>query len=141
MSIYFFYEEIDKFKFDSNKTGNWVLNCIKYYKKTEGDLNFIFTSDTYLLNINKQFLQHNYYTDIITFDYCVENTISGDIYISIDRVKENAIKYHQTFEQELHRVIIHGVLHLIGLNDHTEVEKKEMRNAENECLKRIILIR
>ncbi len=139
MNILFFNEDIDKFDFDSGLCQTWILNCIENFNKSVGDLNFIFTSDNYLLEINKQYLQHDYYTDIITFDYCVENTISGDIYISIDRVKENALEYKQSFTQELHRVIIHGVLHLIGLNDHSDSEKKEMRNAENECLKKINL--
>ncbi len=137
MSIHFFYEEIDEFTFDTHLCSNWILDCINSYHKSSGDLNFIFTSDKYLLDINKKYLQHDYYTDIITFDYCVENTISGDIYISIDRVKENAYEYNQSFMQELHRVIIHGILHLIGLNDHTEEEKIEMRKAENICLKKL----
>jgi rRNA maturation RNase YbeY len=137
MSIHFFYEEIGEFTFDTYLCSNWILACINQFHKNSGNLNFIFTSDEYLLGINKKYLQHDYYTDIITFDYCVENTISGDIYISIDRVKENAREYNQSFLQELHRVIIHGILHLIGLNDHTEEEKIEMRKAENICLEKL----
>ncbi|MCF6239775.1 MAG: rRNA maturation RNase YbeY [Bacteroidales bacterium] len=140
MNILFFYEDIEHFDFGSESCKNWILKCIDNYNKVAGDLNFIFTSDNYLVEINKQYLNHDYYTDIITFDYCVENTISGDIYISVDRVRENAIEYKQTFNQELHRVIIHGVLHLLGLNDHSESDKLTMRQAENNCLKIINLL-
>jgi rRNA maturation RNase YbeY len=137
MNIQFFYEDIDEFTFDTRLCTHWILDCIKHYHKRCGNLNFIFTSDDYLLEINKKYLQHDYYTDIITFDYCVEDTISGDIYISVDRVKENAQEYNQSFLQELHRVMIHGILHLIGLDDHTEEEKIEMREAENKCLNKL----
>lgn len=140
MNILFFNEDIAEFDFDSDLCTKWVLDCIETYKKIAGDLNFIFTSDSYLLDINKKYLQHDYYTDIITFDYCVDNTISGDVYISVERVQENAVTYRQTFIQELHRVIIHGVLHLLGLDDHSEQEKEEMRKAENNCLNKINLL-
>jgi len=139
MNILFFYEDIQEFDFNSKLCTSWILECINERNKISGDLNFIFTSDKYLLAINRQYLQHDYYTDIVTFDYCVENTISGDIYISVDRVKDNAVEYNQSFNQELHRVIIHGVLHLLGLKDHSEEEKIQMRNAENLCLEKINL--
>ncbi len=137
MNINFFYEEVDKFSFDRKKCISWMHLCIKKYQKKAGDINIIFTHDEYLLNINKEYLQHDYYTDIITFDYCENDIINSDIYISVDRVKENAGKFNQEFIVELHRVIIHGILHLIGFNDFSEEEKKNMRLKENECLNKI----
>ena len=103
-------------------------------KKTEGDIVLIFCSDEYLLEINKKHLNHDYYTDIITFDYCLDKIVSGDLYISIDRVKENAKAFNETFMNELNRVVIHGVLHLCGYNDKTETDQKIMRNLENKYL-------
>lgn len=97
-------------------------------------MSYIFVSDEKLLEVNKQFLSHDYYTDIITFDYVEDNVISGDIYISIDRIKENAKKFNVTFDNELHRVIIHGVLHLLGYKDHNPKDEKQMRKEENEAL-------
>ena len=102
--------------------------------KTEGDIVLIFCSDQYLLEINKKHLNHDYYTDIITFDYCVEKIVSGDLYISIDRVKENSKTFNESFINELSRVVIHGVLHLCGYNDKTEADQKIMRNLENKYL-------
>jgi rRNA maturation RNase YbeY len=99
-----------------------------------GDLNYIFCSDEHLLKINQDFLQHDTYTDIITFDYVVAKLISGDIYISTERVQENADELEQSFDRELRRVMIHGLLHLIGYGDKTEEEKKEMRMAEDKAL-------
>ena len=138
MNINFFYEEIDEFSFEEKKCISWINLCIEIYKKKAGNINIIFTNDEYLLNINKQYLQHDYYTDIITFDYCEADIISGDIYISLDRVKENAQEFNQEFDVELHRVIIHGILHLIGYNDHSDEEKKIMRLKEGDCLKQIL---
>lgn len=100
------------------------------------ELNYIFCSDIFLHEINKTYLGHHTYTDIITFDYSEKNSheIEGEIYISVDRVKENAVTYQKTFHQELHRVIIHGVLHLLGYGDKTGEEQKEMRKKEEACL-------
>lgn len=112
----------------------WIKSVIEQYGKRVGDINFIFCSDPYLLEINKQFLGHDYYTDIITFDYCDGKIVAGDIYISIDTVEANAVEYSQTFENELHRVIIHGVLHLLGEDDHSEEDVKSMRAAEDKAL-------
>ena len=100
-----------------------------------GEINIIFCSDNYLLKLNKQYLSRNYYTDVITFDYSGENIISGDVFISLDRVKENAKKYSETFSHELYRVIIHGILHLLKYNDTNEEEKRLMRAKEDEYLK------
>lgn len=113
---------------------NWLDKSVRKEKKKSGDLTFIFCSDKRLLAINKQFLQHNFYTDIITFDYSQDNTISGDIFISIDRVKENALHYETTFQNELKRVMIHGVLHLCGYKDKTKAQKKQMREKEDYYL-------
>ena len=117
-----------------NQFNSFISNILISEKKTEGDIVLIFCSDEYLLEINKKHLNHNYYTDIITFDYCVENIVSGDLYISIDRVKENAKTFNDSFINELSRVVIHGVLHLCGYNDKTEADQKNMRNLENKYL-------
>ena len=112
----------------------WIKTVVEQYGCKVGDINVILCNDPYILEINQQFLSHDYYTDIITFDYSEENVINGELYISIDTVKENAIEYGQDFPDELHRVIIHGALHLCGLDDHNEEDIKEMREAENSAL-------
>ena len=115
----------------------WIKTVITKENKTLGELNYIFCTDEYLLEKNQTFLNHNTYTDIITFDYSEENQISGDIFISIERVKENARKFAVEFETELKRVMIHGVLHLIGYKDKSEDEQKLMREKENFYLEEI----
>jgi rRNA maturation RNase YbeY len=122
-----------------NKTllKQWITSTIEKKKRKAGEINFIFCSDDYLLNINKQYLNHDTYTDIITFDYSQENmnlNINGDIYISTERVKENALKFSKSFEDELHRVLIHGTLHLLGYKDKTKIAKAEMTKQEDLCL-------
>ena len=99
--------------------------------------NYIFCSNSKILEINQSYLNHNYYTDIISFDYSNEKKISGDIYISIDTVYLNSVQYKTTFYDELHRVIIHGVLHFLGKNDKTIQQKKEMRLAENDAIRNL----
>jgi rRNA maturation RNase YbeY len=123
-----------------NKTllKQWIKEVIEKKKRKAGEITFVFCNDDYLLNINKQYLNHDTFTDIITFDYSKEDNkqpISGDIFISLERVKENALKYSKTLENELHRVIIHGVLHLLGYTDKTKIAKEEMTKQENLCLK------
>jgi probable rRNA maturation factor len=116
----------------------WIIQTIELKKREAGDINFIFCSDPYLLSINKQYLDHDTLTDIITFDYSkeVKNIpICGDIFISIDRIKENATVFSKTVENELHRVIIHGILHLLGYKDKTKGAKEEMTKQENKYLK------
>jgi rRNA maturation RNase YbeY len=98
-------------------------------------INYIFCSDGHLLEMNNQFLNHNYFTDIITFDYTDGKRVSGDIFISVDRVADNAKTYKSTFEEELHRVMIHGVLHLMGYKDKSPADEKKMRQKENGALK------
>lgn len=112
----------------------WISTCIEFYGFKEGELNYIFCDDEYLLKLNIEFLNHDTLTDILSFDYTLGKLIGGDIFISIDRVEENAKKFNQLTENELNRVIIHGVLHFLGYPDKTTEEKKIMRNVENKCL-------
>jgi rRNA maturation RNase YbeY len=128
--INFFFEDINPISIDETLK-KWIEDTIIAENKTPGTINYIFCSDPYILKINIDYLNHNYYTDIITFNYCANNIISGDIFISLDTVKSNAKEYNQTFEKELQRVIIHGVLHLLGYNDKTESELFEMRQKED----------
>ena len=116
---------------DSEKIRIWIEEVIKKEKKIVGDITYIFCDDDYLLERNKEFLDHNTLTDIITFNYCIDNNISSDIMISIDRVKENSTTFENSFNEELKRVMIHGILHLIGYNDKSDKEKELMREKEN----------
>lgn len=113
----------------------WVSSVVLKHKKTLGDICVVSCSDEYLLTVNIEHLGHDYYTDIITFDYSEGNEISGDLLISFERVKENAKNHGVGFQEELRRVIIHGVLHLVGYKDKTDKEVLEMREKENEALK------
>ncbi len=134
-SIQFFCENVDFKLKNSKRTVNWIKHSIKTEGKTPGELNFIFCTDDHVLQINMDYLQHNTYTDIITFNTSEEkNLISGDIFISIERVKDNAIKFKKEMDDELHRVIIHGVLHLIGYSDKTANKKNIMRGKEDAYL-------
>jgi len=113
----------------------WIKLAVDDYKMSVCDLAFIFTNDENIIKINQKYLQHDYYTDVITFDYSTDKCIGGDIFISIDTVSYNAKKYNFTFEEELHRVMIHGVLHLLGFQDKDEPSQKNMRNLEDKYLK------
>ena len=113
-----------------NKLKEFLKGLARSYNKQIGELNYIFCSDDYLLDINRKFLNHDYYTDIITFDLSENQHIHGEIYISIDRVKDNSKKYNTPFIQELHRVIFHGLLHLCGFKDKTDKERVDMRKHE-----------
>jgi len=115
-------------------TKQWIKLVSESEIRRVGDINIIFCSDNYILDINQKYLQHSYFTDIITFDYCEKDILSGDLFISIDSVRENSIEYHTQFEDELNRVIVHGVLHLVGYDDHTEEDIKIMRQKENYYL-------
>jgi rRNA maturation RNase YbeY len=132
--IRFFCEDVKFNLKDKLKVKQWIKNTIIQQEQSVGDINIIFCSDKYLLKINKEHLKHDYYTDIITFNYNTEK-INGDLFISIDRVNENAEKEKVSRETELRRVIIHGVLHLLGFNDKTKKEKLRIREKENESLK------
>jgi probable rRNA maturation factor len=113
---------------------NWISDVIKSEGKKEGEINYIFCDDEYLLQINQEHLQHDYYTDIISFDYTIGNEISGDMFISVDRVKDNAVEFNVAFQDELKRVLVHGILHYCGFNDKSEVEEVLMRSKEDEKL-------
>lgn len=136
-SIEFFFEDIQTFELDQDFAGRQIKQLINEEKKEAGDISVIFCSDEYLLEMNKEHLNHDYYTDIITFNYVEKNVISGDLFISTDRVRENAGKFEVTFHLELYRVILHGVLHLVGYNDKTDDEKKVMKEKENYYLEKI----
>ncbi len=112
----------------------WVKAVLENKGKKLGNLYFILCDDDFLLKINRQFLKHDYYTDIITFDYTEDGIIAGDLFISIDRVRDNAATLQVSEHEELMRVMIHGVLHLLGLKDKSDEEAKQMRKAEEECL-------
>ena len=112
----------------------WLSNCISSESKTQGDLNYIFCDDNYLLEINIKYLKHSTLTDIISFDYSMGNLLSGDIFISIERIAENAKDFKVAFNDELHRVMIHGVLHFCGYKDKTKEEKILMRSKEDYYL-------
>lgn len=135
--ILFNYETDFKLE-DEEQIRNWITNCIESYDFTEGELNYIFCDDDYLLNLNIEFLNHDTLTDIISFDYTLGKLVSGDVFISIERVRENAKKFDQRVENELNRVLIHGVLHYMGFKDKSDSEKEVMRNEEDKCLKFLI---
>lgn len=113
----------------------WVKAVAATYGKKVGDIAYIFVDDEKILEVNRQYLQHDYYTDIITFDYTEEDVISGDLFISLDTVRTNALQVGSTYEQELNRVIIHGILHLCGINDKGPGEREIMEAAEDRALK------
>lgn len=135
--INFFSEGIQFELQNESKIKNWIKSVIEENGKQLTVLNFILTSDEEVHRINKQYLQHDTYTDIITFPMSDKEVIEGDIFVSIDRIKDNAKQLDVQFENELHRVLIHGVLHLIGFDDKTPELKIEMRNKENSCLKKL----
>ena len=133
--IYFFEEEIEFIIPDKKGTRDWIREIINSENKLLGELNFIFCSDKYLLDINVKYLKHNFLTDVITFDLSENsNILSGDIFISIDRVKENAHSFKSNFIIELRRVMCHGLLHLIGYNDKTSEEEVIIRQKEDYYL-------
>ena len=135
MAIHFFAEGVDFQLPKPRVTTNWVKNAIKKERKTLGSLSFIFCSDTYLLRLNTEYLNHDTLTDILTFPATEDpKLIEGEIYISVDRVRENALKFKTTFDEELHRVIIHGTLHLVGYDDKSVSDKAKMREKEEAYL-------
>ena len=134
MAVHFFNEDIDMPQLDKKKLKVWIKKVVGSHNKELGNINYIFTSDAYILKVNKEYLQHDYYTDVITFDYTENKKISGDIFISLDTVKSNSILFKQKYEDEFNRVLIHGVLHLLGFKDKKEDEATEMRLQENNAL-------
>jgi rRNA maturation RNase YbeY len=114
---------------------NWLSEVISSELKTEGEINYIFCDDDYLLEINQQYLDHDTLTDIISFDYSVGNELHGDIFISVERVRDNATDFNVSFEEELKRVMVHGVLHYCGYKDKSESDERLMREKEEEKMK------
>jgi len=139
VDIRFYNEDVELPKFDFDKTNEWLTQVIRYFNFQVGEVSIIFTSDNYLLNINKDYLKHDNFTDIITFNYSSKKIISGDLFISVDRVLDNAKLFSATFIFELHRVMVHGILHLLGFDDHSDQETKEMRFQEDKWLKLILI--
>ncbi len=133
--ISFFHEDSKRLRIKRDEIKQRIRFLLSKEGRSCGDLSIVFCSDNYILKINREYLTHNFYTDIITFDYSEDQIISGDLFISIDRVKENALKYKVSFQEELTRVILHGVLHLSGYNDGTKSEREEMRIKEDFYLK------
>ena len=129
--IYFNYET-DFELASEDQYANWISEVISSEQKKEGDINYIFCDDAFLLNINEQYLDHDTLTDIISFDYTVGNELHGDIFISIERVRENALEFDVPFNEELKRVMSHGILHYCGFKDKTDEEAQKMREKEDE---------
>ncbi len=136
--IQFQSEKIELPTFDTTKTTRWIKSIAAKYNFRIGNINYIFCNDEKILEVNKQFLEHDYYTDIITFDYSTKSIVAGDIFISLETVESNANLHNQSFEDELMRVIIHGLLHLTGQADGTPADRAEMIRKENEALLELI---
>ena len=132
--ISYFFEDTDFIFKGKARNNKWLRLVSESEIRRIGDINIIFCSDNYILNVNQQYLHHDYFTDIITFDYCEGDRLSGDLFISVDTVRENAIEYGTEFSEELHRVIVHGILHLIGYDDHSDKDVAMMRKKENYYL-------
>ena len=132
--INYFSETEEFFLEETQVYSDWLETCAEKEGYEIDDVNYIFCDDEYLLEINRKHLDHDYYTDIITFDYCDDKLISGDIFISVERVADNAFDFNTDFNTELSRVMAHGLLHMMGYKDKTEEEKLEMRSKEDECL-------
>lgn len=128
--IHYFFENIEAINI-SDKISPWLENLILTENKKLGEINYIFCDDEYLLKVNQDYLQHDYYTDIITFDYVKGKTISSDIFVSLPRISENASTLSKDFDEEFRRVLAHGILHLCGYKDKTEEEQQEMRSKED----------
>ena len=130
--ISFFSQEVSLPTFEIT---DWIKKTAAFYGKRAGDISYVFCSDDRILEVNRQFLQHDYYTDVITFDYSEADIVSGDIFISVDTVRSNAEQFGQSYERELHRIIIHGVLHLCGQEDKTPETRRVMTEKEELALK------
>ena len=127
-------EHIKMPQFNQEKLSRWIEGVARAHNRVVGKLTYVFCNDEYILATNRQFLQHDYYTDIITFDYSTRQRISGDMVISLDTVRTNAELFQRDYSDELLRVVIHGVLHLCGINDKGPGEREVMENFENEAL-------
>ncbi|HZL11112.1 MAG TPA: rRNA maturation RNase YbeY [Prolixibacteraceae bacterium] len=135
MSVMYFSEDVPFPQLKKRRTSNWIKEVIISEEKRVGDISFIFCSDNYLLEVNKKYLDHDYFTDIITFDYVEDGQINGDIFISIDRVTENSKDFNTTLDNELHRILVHGILHLLGYKDKIDKDKIIMTEKEDYYLK------
>lgn len=136
--IHFFSEDITFPDINQDIYSNWLIQVSASHSKKPGEINYIFCNDEKILSVNKEFLNHDYYTDIITFDYSDFPILSGDIYISVEMVLTNAYQLNISFETELKRVIVHGILHLCGFKDKTAEESDKMRKFEDDALKLLI---
>ncbi len=134
MAISFYAEDIELPTINQEAVSQWVRAVAATYGKKVGEICYIFCSDEKILEVNRQYLQHDYYTDIITFDYTEKNKIAGDLFISLDTVKSNSESLHTPYNEELHRTIIHGILHLCGINDKGPGEREIMEANENKAL-------
>lgn len=132
--INFFTEDVSLPLFNQSSVATWLCNVCESENKELDEVSIIFCSDDYLLTMNNEYLQHDYYTDIITFDYCVDNQVVGDLFVSVDRVTDNAKLNQVSFDNELLRVMVHGILHLIGFKDKSDEDSKLMRLKEDEYL-------
>jgi probable rRNA maturation factor len=137
MSILYYNEDVSFPSLKKRKTSDWIKSVIQAEGKICGEISFIFCSDNYLLEINKQFLNHDYFTDIITFDYVDGSMINGDIFISLYRIHENSEAFSTTFENELARILVHGILHLLGYKDKNVNDKKMMTFKEDYYLNKL----
>ena len=137
--IFYTTENVKAPKLEKRKTNAWIKTVAEKYDKKIGEIAYIFCDDAKILDVNKTYLQHDYFTDIITFDYCEGVVLNGDIVISLDTVRTNAQEFGVTFENELHRILIHGILHLCGQEDKTPEARLEMTRKENEALQMITL--
>ena len=136
MSRFFFYQEQCKLPsfFSRQEVKRWLEAVAKAYGRWVGTITYVFCDDAYILEVNRKYLEHDYYTDVITFDYTEGEVLAGDVFVSLDTVASNAEEYGTTYEEELHRVVVHAVLHLIGFKDKTEADAAVMREQENRCL-------
>lgn len=134
MEITFQSEGVEHPQINEKKLSQWIESVANKHDREIGEISYLFCDDEKILEVNQEYLNHDFFTDIITFDYSEENTISGDIIISLQTVESNSQMYKTEYTEELHRVIIHGILHLCGLNDLTDDEEKTMREAEDEAL-------
>ena len=134
MAIAYYAEEVKLPAIKKKAVGDWIRKVASLYGKRTGDISYIFCSDEKILEVNKQYLQHDYYTDIISFDYTEGTKISGDLFISLDTVKSNSENFGTDYTEELNRIIIHGILHLCGINDKGPGEREIMTQKENEAL-------
>ena len=138
MMITYHTEGVDMPTFYKNELPHWIELVANSYNRRVGKIAYIFCSDTKILEVNKNYLQHDYFTDIITFDYSKKDLISGDLFISLDTVRSNSKEFNTSYDEELHRTIIHGILHLCGVNDKGPGEREIMEAAENKALDKLL---